>query len=185
MSHLYRESSTNIYLWSGSAWCTQQNAATPPIVVVVKKDDTLRICVDYRQLNQMKNEDVYSLPESMRSSHLCTMLTAFRRWICSCARSRFPYPCRIAQKLIITHKGLFFFNMMPFWLCNAPPTMQRLLHGIFRRESGNDLAAYLDYLLLYALCDGEMLCIIKRTVGQLMDIALTCRPRKYFNHSIQ
>ena len=76
---IFIESSTNINLWSGSAWCTQENAATPPLVVVVKKEDTLPICVDYRQLNQMKNEDVYSLPESMRSSHLCTMLTAFRR----------------------------------------------------------------------------------------------------------
>ena len=87
----------------------------------------------------------------------------------------------------ITHKDLYVFNEMPFGLCNAPATFQRLMDGIFRDEIGKDRAAYLDDLLMYALRHVEMLPILDRTLGQLIDAGLKCKPLKcqVFPDSIQ
>ena len=48
---------------------------------------------------------------------------------------------------------------------------------IFRDQIGKDLAAYLDDLLMYALPHAERLPILDRTLGQLIDSGLTCKPR--------
>ena len=41
----------------------------------------------------------------------------------------------------ITYKGLYVFTVMPFALCNAPTTFQRLMDAIFREQIGKDVAA--------------------------------------------
>ena len=76
---------------------------------------------------------------------------------------------------------------MPFGLCNAPATFQRLMDTIFREQIGKDLAAYIDDLLVYALREIEMLPVLHRTLGQLIDAGLKCKPRKcqVFPESIQ
>ena len=61
------------------------------------------------------------------------------------------------------------------------------MDAIFREQIGIDLAAYLDDLLRYALRHIEMLPILDRTLGQLIDAGLKCKPRKcqVFPESIQ
>ena len=61
------------------------------------------------------------------------------------------------------------------------------MHGIFHDQIGKDLAAYLDDLLMYALRHVERLPILNRTLGQLIDAGLKCKPRKcqVFPDSIQ
>ena len=92
-----------------------------------------------------------------------------------------------SKTAFITHKGLYVFNVMPFGLWNAPATFQRLMDGIFRALIGKELAAYLDDLLMYALRHAEMLPILDRTLGQLIDAGLKCKPPKcqLFPDSIQ
>ena len=87
----------------------------------------------------------------------------------------------------ITHKCLYIFNVMPFGLCNAPATFQCFLAGIFRDQIGKGLAAYLEDLLMYALRHAEMLPILDRTLGQLIEAGLKCNHRKgqVFPNSIQ
>ena len=137
-----------------------------PIVVVAKKDGTLRMCEQYRQLNQMTIKDAYSLPridEIFTSLHNAYSFVALDLLMCE---------EDLPKTAFITHKGLYVFNVMPFGLCNAPATFQRLMDGIFRDQIGKDLAAYLDDLLMYALRHGEMLPILDRTLGQLIDAGL-------------
>ena len=52
------------------------------------------------------------------------------------------------------------------------------MDDIFREQIGKDLAAYLDDLLVYALRHVEMLRILVRTLGQLIDAGLKCKPHK-------
>ena len=75
-------------------------------------------------------------------------------------------------------KGVYVFNVLPFGLCNAPATFQRLIDGIFADQIGKDLAAYLDYLLMYALRHVETLPILDSRLGQLIDAGLKCKPHK-------
>lgn len=87
----------------------------------------------------------------------------------------------------ITHKGLYVFSVMPFGLCNAPATLQRLIDGNFRGQIGKDLVAYIDDFLFYAVRHSVLLQILYRTLGQLFDTGLKCKPRKceFFPDSIR
>ena len=86
-----------------------------------------------------------------------------------------------------THKGLYVFTVIPFGLCNARATFQRLMDCIFRDQIGKDLAAYVDDLLMYELRHAEILTILDRTLGQLIDAGWKCKPSKCqaFPDSIQ
>ena len=92
----------------------------------------------------------------------------------------------IPQTAFITHNGLYVVNVMPFWLWNAPATFHRLMDGIFRHQIGKDVEAYLEHLLMYPVRHGEMLPILERTLGHLLDAGLQCKPRKWqvFSDSI-
>ena len=99
-----------------------------PIVVVAKKDGTLRMCVDYRQLNQITIKDAYPLPR------MDEIFTSLHNNFCFVALDLLmgyhQIPVREEDRpktAFITHKGLYVFNVMPFGLCNAPATFQRLM----------------------------------------------------------
>ena len=132
------------------------------------------MCVDYRQLNQLTIKDAYPLP---RIDEIFTSLhNAFCFVALDLLMGYHQIPVREEDRpktAFITHKGLYVFNVMPFGLCNAPATFQRVMDTIFREQIGKDLAAYLD-----ALRHIEMLPIFDRTLGQLIDAGLKCKPRK-------
>ena len=52
------------------------------------------------------------------------------------------------------------------------------MDAIFRDHIGKDIAALLDDLIMYALRDAEMVIILDRSLGQLIDAGLQCKPRK-------
>ena len=99
------------------------------------------MCVDYRQLNQMTIKDAYPLPR------IDEIFTSLHNAYCFVALDLLmgyqQIPIREEDRpktAVITHKGLYVFNVMPFWLRNAPSTFQRLMDGIFRDQIGKDLA---------------------------------------------
>ena len=111
---------------SDSSWAA-------PIAVVKKKDGRLRICVDYRKLNQVTQVDAYPMPriddllDSVgQSTYIATLDLAKRYWQVSVAPEDRP------KTAFTTPKGLFEFTTMPFGLQGAPATFQRLRDRFIR-----------------------------------------------------
>ena len=99
-----------------------------PIVLVRKKDRSTRFCVDYRKVNTATRKDAYPLPRV--DDTLDTL--AGSKWFSTLDLISGYWQVEVDQKdrektAFTTPEGLFEFNVMPFGLCNAPATLQRLM----------------------------------------------------------
>ena len=105
-----------------------QSEWSSPIVLVRKKDGSLRFCVDYRKLNSVTLRDSYPLP---RMRDLFDKLCGAKYFtLLDLASGFWQIPMFTADKhktAFISQYGLFEFNVMPFGLLNAPMTFQRVM----------------------------------------------------------
>ena len=90
-----------------------------PIVLVPKKDGSLRFCIDYRKLNSVTKKNVYPLLriDTLRETCYFTDLVVGYWQIEMEPESR-------EKSAFITHQGLQEFVRMPFGLCSAPSMFQ-------------------------------------------------------------
>lgn len=104
-----------------------------PLVIVKKKDGGLRLCVEYRELNQVSKFDAYPMPgiekllDKIGSARFITTLDL--------AKGYWQVPMHPVDKdktAFTTPKGLYHFTVMPFGLSGALATFQCMMDGILR-----------------------------------------------------
>lgn len=122
-----------------------------PIVLVQKKDGGLRMCVDYRQLNAKNRKDAFPLPRIEESLDGLTGA----KWFSTLDLASGYSQVEVAEKdraktAFCTPFGLFEFNRMPFGLCNAPSTFQRLMERMFGDCRYQSVLLYLDDLIVFS-----------------------------------
>lgn len=150
-----------------------QPSASPwasPIVLVPKKDGTLRFCVDYRHLNSVTRKDAHPLPlDTLGGARYFTSLVlAAGYW-------QVPLDPESSHKTAFTiYQGLFEFVRMPFGLCNAPVTFQRLMQRVL---TGLDWCfIYLDDILIVSSTFEEHL--LREVLARLRKAGLRLKPGK-------
>ena len=122
-----------------------------PLVLVRKKDGTLRLCVDYRLLNAKTRRDAYPLPRIDESLDALSGAQWFSTLDLASGYNQVPVAEADRHKTAFcTPFGLFEFNRMPFGLCNAPSTFQRLMERIFADQSCQSLLLYLDDVIVFS-----------------------------------
>ena len=98
-----------------------------PIVLVAKKNGSTQLCVNYRKLNAVTKLDVYPLPHIDNSMDLLADAKYFTSLDLASGYWQVGMSEESREKIMFaTHAGLFEFTVMPFRLCNAPATFQRL-----------------------------------------------------------
>ena len=120
-----------------------------PVLFVPKKNGELRLCVDYRQLNEITEKDIYPLPLiSEFRDHL-----AGAKWFTKIDLRRGYNLIRIApghewKTAFRTQEGLYEFLVMHFGLTNAPATFQRFMDNLFKDL--NYVIVYIDDILIFS-----------------------------------
>jgi hypothetical protein len=120
-------------------------------VLVKKKDDKLRFCIDYRDLNGITKKDVYPLPridDSLAMLSKGEFFTTLDLWA---GYWQIPLNSESKEKTALaTDSGLCEFNVMPFGLCNAPATFQRFMDATLAGLKWKNLVVYMDDIIIFS-----------------------------------
>ena len=173
---------------SNSPWAS-------PVVMVKKKDGSLRFCVDFRQLNAATIKDAHPIP---RIDDLLDALHGARWFSTLDLKSGYwqvPIQEQDKEKTAFrTSSGqLFEFNQVPFGLCNAPATFSRLMDRVLTGLHWETCLFYLDDIIVFAATWEEHLDRLRQVFERLRHAKLKLGAKKctfaakevsYLGHSV-
>ncbi|KAL1263544.1 hypothetical protein QQF64_006283 [Cirrhinus molitorella] len=150
-----------------------------PIVLVKKKDGSLRMCVDYRQLNSKTRKDAFPLPRIEETLDALTGARWFSTLDLASGYNQVPVTEGDRPKTAFcTPFGLFEWNRMPFGLCNAPSTFQRLMERLFGDQRHQSLLLYLDDIVVFSSSVTQHLERLEVVLGRLKREGLKAKLEK-------
>ena len=154
-----------------------------PIVLVRKKDNTLRFCVDCRALNEVTKPDKFPIPrindllDQLGEAHyFSTLYLAAGYWQIKVDEASQE------KTAFITHQGLFEFCIMPFGLTNAPSVfqrvMQQVLSGLNPADGKEFVEVYIDDVLIFSHTIEEHIDHLRKVFERLKKANLKLKPAK-------
>ena len=158
---------------SNSPWC---NA----VVLVRKKDRSLRFCIDFRKLNSLTDKDSHPLPHICETLESLTGAAHYSTFDMNSGFWQVPMDKESKQYTAFTlgSMGLYECESMPFGLCNAPPTFQRLMQNSLGELNLTYCLIYLDDVIVFSDMPEEHLRRMRVVFDCLREHGLKLKPFK-------
>ena len=158
-----------------------------PVLFVKKKDGSMRMCVDYRDLNRITIKNRYPLP---RVEELFDRLRGAKYFSKIDLRSGYHqvriHPDDIHKTAFRTRYGHYEFLVLPFGLTNAPATFMHLMQSIFGAHLDDFVIVFLDDILIFSKTLAEHKKHVRRVLELLRANKLYAKKSKceFFKSSI-
>ena len=159
-----------------------ENSVSPwnsPLILVKKKDGTLRVCIDFRRLNTVTVGDKYPLPritELLQSLHGSKIFTSVdlesAYWQLGVRSEDRP------KTAFTTEQGHFQFKVMPYGLKNAGSVFSRLMAIVLTGLIGISVLVYLDDVVVFSVTLDEHFERLRALLERLQEAGLRIKLAK-------
>ena len=163
----------------GAIRCSNSPWASP-VVLVRKKDGSLRFCIDLRKLNARTVKDAYSIPriedalDSLNGACIFTSLDLKSGyWQVELDDKSIPLTAFTVGPL-----GFYECVRMPFGLTNAPATFQRLMESCLGDLHLNWCIIYLDDIIIFSKDPDDHITRLEGVFEKLAEAGLILKPSK-------
>ncbi|CAF1177889.1 unnamed protein product [Rotaria sordida] len=150
-----------------------------PIVLVKKKDKTMRFCIDYRRLNAITIKDAFPLPRIDEIFDQLSDATYYTKFDFKSGYFQVPLSKEDRPKTAFsTRDNHYQFTVLPQGITNGPATFQRVINHILGPTRWKYALAYIDDVIIYSKTFEEHLSHLNEICTILKNARFRLNPEK-------
>ena len=133
----------------------------------------------YRKVNEVTRKDAYPIPRIDETLDTLTGATLFSTLDLRSGYWQVEVDLKDREKTAFcTPEGLFKFIVLPFGLCNAPATFQRLMDSVLAGLHWKNCLVYIDDIVVIGKSFDDHLCNLQQVLERLRQAGLKLQPHK-------